>query len=219
MKHIKLPNWYEGFAPGLPSANNALESTNATLKKNVTEHERLPLGQFISIISKYISTEWSKRRNPNHPNNIPFKLSIDIEKKIWYDVKECIIRKYPTRKIKSTYYIASYYYMNKNINPTDAQIDTDVRLYQSLKNMNCSSFDSLVNIIKSFHKIDFVESNYLESQCSCLLFKKNYICKHILKIGVDKQIFTLPNFTNDHKLGQKIPKGRKRKVGHCLTNL
>lgn len=37
-------NWYEGFAEGYPSTNNAIETTNAVIKAEHTLRERLPVG-------------------------------------------------------------------------------------------------------------------------------------------------------------------------------
>jgi transposase-like protein len=38
--------WYEGAGPGIPSTNNALESTNASIKREETFRERRGLGEF-----------------------------------------------------------------------------------------------------------------------------------------------------------------------------
>ncbi|RNA21351.1 hypothetical protein BpHYR1_020339 [Brachionus plicatilis] len=39
--------WYEGYADGFPSTNNALESTKAAIKDEATLRDRLPLRQFV----------------------------------------------------------------------------------------------------------------------------------------------------------------------------
>ena len=47
-----LPNWYEGYAPGLPSTNNALEAKNRVLKDEVTQYHRLDAGRFLPVFEE-----------------------------------------------------------------------------------------------------------------------------------------------------------------------
>ena len=42
----KHPGWYEGFAPGVPSTNNGLESTNRVIKDAGRYRVKLSLGRF-----------------------------------------------------------------------------------------------------------------------------------------------------------------------------
>lgn len=44
-----LPSWYEGYAPGLPSTNNALEAKNRVLKDEVTQYNRYDVGRFLPL--------------------------------------------------------------------------------------------------------------------------------------------------------------------------
>lgn len=43
------PNWYEGYATGIPSHNNALESTNRYIKDNGLDRSRLAIIQFLNL--------------------------------------------------------------------------------------------------------------------------------------------------------------------------
>jgi hypothetical protein len=47
-----LPNWYEGYATGLPSTNNALEAKNRVLKDEVTQYHRLDTGRFLPVFEE-----------------------------------------------------------------------------------------------------------------------------------------------------------------------
>lgn len=53
--------WFEGLAPGYPSTNNGLESTNNVIKTIHTLKERVPLSQFLERL-KIILNRWSVDR-------------------------------------------------------------------------------------------------------------------------------------------------------------
>ena len=65
----------EGYAPGLPSQNNALEGTNGVIKNESSFRERFPLGQFLHFAEKLVS-EWSEKRDP---------INLHIDSKVWKD--------------------------------------------------------------------------------------------------------------------------------------
>ncbi|RMZ98423.1 hypothetical protein BpHYR1_035707, partial [Brachionus plicatilis] len=56
--------WFEGFAPGFPSTNNALESTNRYIKDDGTLRIRLAIRQFVSLMENGFIRDWSRERNP-----------------------------------------------------------------------------------------------------------------------------------------------------------
>ena len=74
--------WYEGSAPGLRSTDNAIESTNATIKRDHTLKERLPESQFLTCAFKMIKA-WSMARNPASINCIRFATTSPITLKDW----------------------------------------------------------------------------------------------------------------------------------------
>jgi hypothetical protein len=57
---FELNGWYEGFANGIPSHNNALEGTNGVIKDENSFRERFPLGQFLVSIGGVVE-EWSEK--------------------------------------------------------------------------------------------------------------------------------------------------------------
>ena len=68
----KNSGWYEGFAPGIPSTNNALESTNGVIKKDGTVRKRFSLANFLEIACRDIVSKWSIKRNPKKPIRCAF---------------------------------------------------------------------------------------------------------------------------------------------------
>ncbi|CAF5175517.1 unnamed protein product, partial [Rotaria magnacalcarata] len=59
--------WFEGFAIGYPSSNNALEATNGIIKSLYTFRERLPVGEFLSVLENDIIHQLSRERNTDDP--------------------------------------------------------------------------------------------------------------------------------------------------------
>ncbi|RNA44681.1 hypothetical protein BpHYR1_053709 [Brachionus plicatilis] len=55
--------WYEGYARGLPSTTNSLESTHAHIKKKM-KGKRLGLLHFLDVCQQTIVREWSMWRSP-----------------------------------------------------------------------------------------------------------------------------------------------------------
>ena len=78
----KNEQWYEGAALNYSSTNNGLESTNAIIKAEHTMRERLPVGQFLSVMVEIVN-EWSDRRNPVSPNCIKFKKTPKVSLAEW----------------------------------------------------------------------------------------------------------------------------------------
>ena len=44
------PGWYGGYAPGVPSTNNAFESCNGQIKEHATYRIKLPFGRFLEVV-------------------------------------------------------------------------------------------------------------------------------------------------------------------------
>ncbi len=55
----EFSGWYEGLAIRVPSSNNALESTNKSIKVVYTLRERTGLGHFLSKLVEIVQG-WTK---------------------------------------------------------------------------------------------------------------------------------------------------------------
>ena len=60
--------WYEGYATGIPSTNNALESVNRSVKDEHSFGCRMAVGQFFELVKCHIVHNWSSDRNPDDIN-------------------------------------------------------------------------------------------------------------------------------------------------------
>ena len=75
-----------------------------------------------------------------------------------------------------------------------------------------NDFDSLISTMNSIHIININSDDFKLTTCSCTFWHKNFICKHIVDIGLRLNKVEIPNFVMD------IPLSRKRKRGaHTKT--
>ncbi|CAF1146241.1 unnamed protein product, partial [Brachionus calyciflorus] len=80
--------WYEGFAPGLPSTSNSLESTHAQIKK-ILNLKRFGLIPFLNECRDNILKEWSTERAPTlsliDPETNQPQIVENLNQKIFYE--------------------------------------------------------------------------------------------------------------------------------------
>ncbi|RNA09490.1 hypothetical protein BpHYR1_009459 [Brachionus plicatilis] len=62
-----LKGWFEGYALGLPSTNNAIEAWNRVIKVDATMHEKDMVGR------------WSCDRNPSDPNCVVLAEEVEVD--------------------------------------------------------------------------------------------------------------------------------------------
>jgi hypothetical protein len=79
----KHPGWYEGYASGVPSTNNGLESTNRVIKDEGTYRIKLSLGRFLEVVKTNIVERWSKEMDETKAFSKPFYEKISIQHNLW----------------------------------------------------------------------------------------------------------------------------------------
>lgn len=74
----RLKGWFEGYAPGIPSTNNGIESWNNVIKLEATLRQRHSMGVFLSIAENDIVRLWSKERTLDAPIYYEFKNEFQV---------------------------------------------------------------------------------------------------------------------------------------------
>jgi hypothetical protein len=77
------PGWYEGYAPGVPGTNNALESTNDNVKSQATLRTKLSLERFLEVVTNDIIEKWSKERDESKPYSKAFITTPSLSHSLW----------------------------------------------------------------------------------------------------------------------------------------
>lgn len=187
------PNWYKGASPRTPSTNNALEATKKKLKDEFTFRQSLSLSEFISMMkniigqySRLCSTHRKLIENPSITDNM---------------------------------WTATYHWTCQQslVLPTisiDGQLIVPIKSSQYDENVpsldtHCDNFDDFKIRYdnKWFVTLYHPETKWIKSLCTCPIFLKEYICKHVVGIAVRMKELQIPeDFVS-------VPIERKRKPG------
>lgn len=179
-------NWFEGVADYTPSTNNALESHNSIIKRTITFRKRLPLNQFLismTQMTKQISIQFSsgQREISTEPT---------ISKKVMTDAAELTQTGFKAFKAKSGNASVLVYSIPSSIcdNPSE-------KYYKTLVNRKWKSFDEFVTYgFQQFWVVQFSLDDWkCESKCTCPIFFKYYMCKHVVACGYREGVIECPN--------------------------
>ncbi|CAF0784735.1 unnamed protein product [Adineta ricciae] len=173
---LSNPGLYEGIQLYVPSTNNALESTNRTIKDDGAFRERHVLSRFLTTSSEIISN-WSMDRDTSFTNSKYFTTEPTISLALWTSSYEwaksnknfiCI-----NNESSKVYYTSA--------RDLDSILKTDLDKYRKQNfttfNQFKKSFDIWCLEVES-------DSTWEKSRCTCPAFLKNYICKHIVGMGI-----------------------------------
>lgn len=194
----KKNTWFEGYAIGVPSTNNAIEATNAQIKRSGTLRERLPLGRFLKTTAE-ICHNWSRDRNPNYKNTKVVVNEPTIPMETWLKAYQLVNEK---RQISVSDDETVWVFESKNPPPNDS----------------LEGFDRDVRIMMSNWKVE-VKDPWKTSFCTCPTFLKNHQCHHIAAMGIiSKKALNDENAARAKAifLERKKKRGRPRKATSAI---
>lgn len=200
---VKNPNWYEGYAVGAPSTNNALEATNRVIKDEQTFRERLDLSQLRIVLFNMI-TQWS-REYVEKLNMVNFGYP-DIDLKWW---------------------TAGYQFARSNVTIITAKrgYHTTYKIHladddECIENHNDWStfrdYKSSLGIVSVVFKNSVTTENWQSGTCNCENFLKKYICEHLIGVALRLKCATAPIEAKSIPIGQKRKRGRPAKSKPAL---
>ena len=170
----QCPGWYEGFAPGIPSTNNALESTNRQIKESGTFREKRDLAHFVSIVENTIVRNWSIERDISTVNSKPFHLEPKVIIRNftaaynWLEKRKDVV-KIRVNATERLYYIpAGSSKTTLSRNEVDSFIDKHV-------NCNWVSFEQSKKDESSIYCVRLNRDSWLSGECTCPFFQKKLI--------------------------------------------
>lgn len=188
--------WYEGVAPLVPSTNNAVESSNRLIKDEHTFRERIDIGRFRTVVFDMIE-KWSLAY-VNGLKEIHKKPNIDL--KLWTSAytwaKLNVAMKVEELDLEIVYKIP---HDPEKSDMIDRNLDWNTFEEFKTNNFACD----YVKFPKPFTK-----ENWLEGNCSCKDFFKNFICQHVIGISLRMKYVIAPDEAKNIPLGQKRKRGR-----------
>lgn len=194
------PNWYLGSAEGSPSTNNALEVFNRGIKDSHTLRERLPLSRFLSVATKMVK-EWSINYKTER-----FLIDPPVAMKEW---------------------TAAYQWAKSDRNikilESDSRLNTVYIVASSRAtnipfNQDWDTFDDFKKKAFAYWKVALPsqQSAWLNGKCTCPIFFKNYMCKHVIGLAIRLKYVTPPAEAKNIPIGQKRKRGRPAKARPAL---
>lgn len=204
-------NWFEGAAQYTPSTNNALESHNATIKRNITFRRRLPLEEFLIAMTNMtanVSKQFSEglRIVASKPN---------ISREVIMRAAE--IENNGLTAFKATSKNGGIFY----VIPSEKCLEDDANLkyYKSLAARDWKSFDEFITygqhifwIVKFSNDVEWDS----KSSCTCPIFFKQHICKHIVAIAMHRKIMDCPQSANPILIAPRKKPGRTKNATMSL---
>lgn len=204
----KYPNWYEGAAPGHPSTNNGVESTNAAIKRENTLRERLPVGQFLTCMAEMVE-QWSRRRDPSSINCVTFAETPIPSLQLWTEAFQWAIS--PSAALQRDTEDGTEYFVSSS-RVKEVVTPKTLRRYEKREG-RWVNFDDFKSWRTEIWKITVSPAGLA---CSCPSFLKNGQCKHALGIQIRQREVVVPPEAKTVPLGQKRKRGRPKKALKAL---
>ena len=201
--------WYEGYAPGCPSQNNALESTNRYLKDEHSFRMRMPIGHFI-IWTQNVIKEWAIKRNPNR---------VHIDKKLWqsspsielndYDrTRHWLLRKKDIQEITSNSVTLRITPGAKETHLSKSEAKSWIRCVSRCESWE--TFEQYTEAKSRCYSMCIDQDDWRNnSSCTCPYFFKKYMCKHVIGLANRLKL----DDSDIPEICQQVPLGQKRKRG------
>jgi hypothetical protein len=219
MKEWGCTNFHASATPpGAPVANCSMESSNRVFKDNVTNHERLAMGNFLSNVLEELAFQ------SNEAEHFPLCFVVKNDRprfgtaQLWLKATKLYIRESssPNNKV---YYIPSSAFLGKNAHPTLQQLRDGI---WNCKNKNVlpeERFDEYIIRVTSFYTCKPLAAppngeNFFD--CSCPYYWKYATCKHSLGLSIWKNKVQVPGNYHVETIHQLKKRGRPRKYQHCM---
>jgi hypothetical protein len=220
MKEWGLTNFHASATPpGAPVANCSMESSNRVLKQNVTNHERLAMGNFLSKVVE----EWAFQST--EAENFPLSLLVKNDRprfgmaQLWLKATKAYIRESSASTHRKVYYIPSSDFLGENPNPSLQQLRDGIWNCNNKTVLPQECFDEYISRVTAFYIAKPLEAapngeNFFS--CSCPYYWKYETCKHSLGLSLWKKKLQVPNNYDVENIQQLKKRGRPKKVTNFM---
>lgn len=210
---LKNCNWYEGCEIRIPSTNNALESNNSQIKKKYTLRKRLDISRFNVQLFNFVRDMAQSYSNENVYELTPVVSKDDWQAAILFAKNEKQYHIFGSLDgARQTIYVPSSEYLAKQ---TARLTRNDI---EKLNKKKMKDFDNHILNVFAVWKIEIDSNNFQisTSLCSCPVFMKKYVCKHILGVALRLHLAKAPADANPSKLNDKKKRGRPKLAKKAL---
>lgn len=198
-------NWYEGAALFTPSTNNALESFNLVIKKEITFRERLPLSRFLNVAKTAVETWSSQYKNKDRI----FSISTTIPTSEWTKGYHWVRQNFQMNK-KSEGIINKYYI------PSEGEEKFSQEDIRNVEQMKYTTFETFRKRAFKVWIVEIKDNDWEKGVCSCPRFLKFFICKHLIGVAIRVKLTKPPAEAKNVPIGQKRKRGRPKLATKAL---
>lgn len=198
--------WFESIKHFTPSTNNGVEGFNSVLKRDFSFRKRLSVAKFTDLMKEVVESISGKYVDGTKIFESEQELSIKDWRAACEWVKlECPIFGIETEnKNRLQLYVPSSTFDQKNKGEIFSEKHVNQYIHRSWK-----SFEQFKKNAFSVYLVNFNLKNWKKSSCSCPSFYKNYKCKHVTGIAINRKVIKPPQSANVDAIGEKIKRGRK----------
>lgn len=199
--------FFGGAMAFTPSTNNALESTNRKIKTGFRFLQRYKMSEFKEKVMDMINTFSTEYKTGLKKVVWTVPISDDAWKGgiRFVDSKKEIIKEKETGSNITYNYIPSG--DDLKINPDDLE---------TYKAKSWETFDSFYTNMAAIWVVKIADDNINTATCTCPNFMRQYVCKHILGVGLRAKI--VPHPPHLRQLSKRpTRRGRPKKTGPALS--
>ncbi len=162
--------------------------------------------------------KWSRACNPSNTNYKPFVTEPTISLIQWTKAWQWKTKFY--KFVQQDVTNENCWYVNCS-DGVPIENSSVIKLYNNqMADCKWKTFEEFANCAFGYWKItvdkEANESNWKSSTCTCPIYFKQYICKHIIGICILLKVVKPPDNAKDCPLGQKRPPGRPRLAAAAL---
>lgn len=194
---MKNPTWYEGAVQHVPSTNNALEATNKSLKV-ITQRDRLPLGQFISVMNDIIG-QYSRRSI----TDLVYTTEADITRETWWGAYMWAKKNQSLKKTLLSNGSTVIFVLSSTASPEKPVTDSNWITLDEFKVFYTAKWEI---------RLASGQTRWLTAFCSCPFHQKMFTCKHVVGIAIRMMEVKLPEHIKNAPVVAKRKRGRPCKA-------
>lgn len=202
---VKNPNWFGGANLSMPNTNNCLESFNNNMKNHQTLRKRMTIVEFKSFILDIVS---QRSLEYKHGHKI-YVCEASITDHMWiqaYNLSK--MKQIKIKKIENS----TKYYISAGDKKEITENDID-----SARNLNWNSLEEFEqNVFSIWEVVLFDNSDWQKGTCTCPVFQKKFMCKHLLSVAIRTKKTKAPTVAKTTALEPKRKRGRPKKSKKAL---
>lgn len=176
---IEHPNWFEGITTEfVPSTNNAMESWNRLTKDEKSNRIRFPLDIFFPKLLQW-TKEWSQQYTSKAKT---FDRVVAVDTKLWTAAYKWAKLNKPLKECTDDANGLSYFDFSAGLLKSKPKASLPI---------TWTNFDDFAKTQFSQWRA-YVSTDWRNGHCNCPVFKKKYMCKHILGIAIRRKYVEPP---------------------------